>query len=90
MGYSKHKFNTINMLYPLKLSNNKTPPDPDPEISGGGRSSRTLDKGGGSVFPKIFLALQASVWWKNKGRGRDPPGPSTGFATVSDLKTYRL
>ena len=71
MGYSKHEFNTINMLYPLKkLSYSKNPPDSDPEISGGGgRSYRTLDEGGGSVFQKIFLALQASVGSKNKGGG---------------------
>ena len=46
-------------------------PDPDYEISGV-RSSRTLDKGGGgAVSKKMFSALRASVWSKNKG-GPDP------------------
>ena len=38
-------------------------PDPDPEIRGGGRSSRPLDKGGG--LEKNFL--RASVLSKNRG-----------------------
>ena len=44
-------------------------PDPDPEIRGGGWSSRPLDKRGGSG--KSFL--RASVWSKNKGEA----GPLT-------------
>ena len=49
--------------------------DPDLEIRGGGWSSRPLDKGGGPVSKKrIFSALRASVWSKNKGLA-EPPGP---------------
>ena len=62
-------------------------PDPDVEVRGegwggggggerSGRSSRPLDKRGSPVSKKIFSALRASVWSKNKG-----PGPSPGFAT---------
>ena len=51
-------------------------PDPDPEISRVGRSSRPLDKGKWEegVVPQFFFsALRASVWSKNKGgRGRAP------------------
>ena len=40
-----------------------------------GRSSRPLDKGGGGkVSKKIFAALWASVWSKNKG-GAPLPWP---------------
>ena len=42
------------------------------KVAGGGGSSRPLDKGG-LVSQKIFSALPASVWSKNK-RG-SPPGP---------------
>ena len=46
-----------------------TVPDPDLEIRRG-RSSRLLERGGwGAVSKKIFSALQASVWSKNKGEG---------------------
>ena len=46
---------------------NKTVPDPDLEIRGGGQSSRPLGKGGGgAVSRKFFLALRASVWSKTK------------------------
>ena len=38
-------------------------PGPDPQKRGGGRS------------PKIFFALWASVWSKNKGGGADPRAP---------------
>ena len=67
----------------------KSVPDPDIEVRGegwgevggwgggrSGRSSRPLDKRGSLVSKKIFSALRASVWSKNKG-----PGPSPGFAT---------
>ena len=53
-------------------------PNPDLEIRGG-QSSRTFDKGGGSP-KKIFSALWASVWSKNR-RGSRPLGPSPGSAT---------
>ena len=39
--------------------------------------------GGGGVSKKFFLALQASVWSKNKGGGQ---GPSPGSATATDFK----
>ena len=47
---------------------NKTVPDPDLEIRGGGQSSRPLGKGGGGGRSpeKFFLALRASVWSKTK------------------------
>ena len=49
---------------------NKTVPDPDLEIRGGGQSSRPLGKGGGGGGgrspEKFFLALRASVWSKTK------------------------
>ena len=52
-------------------------PDPDVQIRGA-RLFRPLDKGvgGGRSPKKIFSALRASVWSKNKGRGalRPPPG----------------
>ena len=59
-------------------------PDPDLEISGVGRSSRPLDKGGGGrgiVPPIFFSALRASVWSKNKG-GREGAGPLVGSAAA--------
>ena len=49
---------------------------------GGGRSSGPLDKAGGRSPKKIFSALRASVWTKNKGGGGGaPPGPSPGSGT---------
>ena len=56
--------------------------DPDLQIrwSGGGRSSRPLDKGE-AVSKNIFSVLRASVWSKNKGEP-GPPGPSPGSATA--------
>ena len=48
-------------------------------LSGGSRSPS--DKGG-PVCKKIFSALGASFWSKNKG-GPGPPGPSPGSATAS-------
>ena len=59
-------------------------PDPDLEIKGGGRLFRPLDKRGGGgwgapVSKKLFSALWASVWPKNKEGG---PGPSPGSATA--------
>ena len=41
---------------------------PDSEINWGGA-------GGGLVYQKIFSALRASVWSKNKEEGARPPGP---------------
>ena len=46
-----------------------------------------LRKGGGGggvggLPKKCFSALRASVWSKNRGRGRTPPGPSPESATV--------
>ena len=39
------------------------------------------------VSKKIFLALQASVWFKNKGGDQGPsPSPSPGSATATDFK----
>ena len=56
---------------------NGGPGHPDPEI-----------KWGGPVWKKIFSALWASVWSKNKRGARappppPPPGPSPGSDTVS-------
>ena len=58
-------------------------PFPDLEIRGGGWSSRPLDKGEGPSPKKLFSALRASGWSKNKvgGRGTGPPDPSPGSAT---------
>ena len=47
------------------------PGHPDPEIRGKGG-------GGGAVSKKIFSALRASVWSKNKWGGGGGPGPSPG------------
>ena len=53
--------------------------DPDPEISGGG------GVGGRPSIPKMFWALRASVWSKNRrGRGSHP-GPSTTGMYVPNL-----
>ena len=58
-------------------------PDPDIEIrrrgwgsSGGGGSSRPLEKRGGGLEKKIFRP-----WSQNKWGGGGGPGPSTGSAT---------
>ena len=48
--------------------------DADLQIRGAGRSSTPWDKGGGGGLQKIFSALQASFWSKNKG-GRPPQAP---------------
>ena len=48
---------------------------PDPEIRGVGG-------GGGRPPYKLFSALWASFWSKNKGGGPGLPGPSPGSATV--------
>ena len=37
---------------------------------------------------KLFSARLTSVWFKNKGWGPEPPGPSPGF-TTNDV-SYRL
>ena len=60
-------------------------PDPDFEMGGegggGGRgegrwSSTPLHKGWGAGLPKqFFLALRASVWFKNKGERAPPLDP---------------
>ena len=57
-------------------------PDPDLKIRGGkgARSSRPFDKrGGGGLQKKLFSALRASVWSKNKGGWAGPPGPLPWF-----------
>ena len=51
---------------------NGGPGHPDPEI-----------KWGGPVWKKIFSALWASVWSKNKRAPPPPPGPSPWSDTVS-------
>ena len=75
-GFVAH--NVIRLIVFLGYS---TVPDPDLEIRRG-RSFRLLDKGGGAASKKIFSALRASVWSKNKGEGR---GPSPGSATALAL-----
>ena len=47
---------------------------PDPEIRWGGAVSKTF-----------FSALRVSVWSKNKGGRPDPPYPSPGSATETDV-----
>ena len=52
---------------------------------------RPLDKAGGAVSKKMFSALRASVWSKNKGEeGAGPLGPSPGSATVSGRRSLSL
>ena len=51
---------------------------------GGGRLSRTLDKGR-AVSKKCFLAFRVSVWSKNKGEA-GPPDPFPGSATDLQYK----
>ena len=71
-------------------------PDPDLEMGGGGGSSRPFDGGGGWFPKKIFLALQASVWSKNKGGGRAGMWQGRNVVVVeassqmSGKKTYSL
>ena len=51
-------------------------PDTDLEIRGG----VVIQSGGGQSPKKIFLALRASVWSKNKSEGRQVPlDPSPGM-----------
>ena len=53
--------------------------DPDLQIRGA-RSSRPWDKGGGGWSPKkFFLALQSSVWSKNKGGPDTSPRSATAI-----------
>ena len=52
---------------------------PDFQISGSGGHADPEIRVGGTVSIKIFLALWASVWSKNKGVG--PPGLSLGSTT---------
>ena len=64
---------------------------------GSGPSDKTRGGGGGSDHPdpeiggrskkKNFSDLGASVWSKNKGMARAPPGPSPRSATVSAINT---
>ena len=50
-----------------------TVPDPDLEIrDGGGHPDPKIRGGGRPVSKKIFSALRASVWSKNKGWARAP------------------
>ena len=57
--------------------------DPDLQIRGRGADP---DIKGGAVSKKIFSALWASVWSKNKGgQGPGPLGPSPGSATAKCL-----
>ena len=61
--------------------------DPDLEISGGGQSSRSSDKGG-PVSKKKFSALRASLWSKTRRWGAlwapplDPPLCPAGYLQV--------
>ena len=62
-----------------KISTRVAVADADLQIRGGGRVGviQPWDKGGsGARLQKIFSALWASVWSKNKG-GVGPPGPLT-------------
>ena len=63
--------------------------DPDPQIRGKGRAGGQVQGGhpdpeirGSSVSKKIFSALRASVWSKNRGGGGGSPGPLPRSATV--------
>ena len=64
--------------------------DPDPQIRGKGRAGGQVQGGhpdpeirGSSVSKKIFSALRASVWSKNRGGGgAGSPGPLPRSATV--------
>jgi len=57
-------------------------PDTDLEISGGGGGViQTLRQEGGTVSKNFFSTLRVSVWFKNRGEGPGPPGPSRGSAT---------
>ena len=68
-------------------------PDPDLEIRGGPWSSRPLQKGGGRggglVSKKIFLALRASVWFKNRG-GVAPRAPPLDPPLMAKLYILKL
>ena len=58
--------------------------DPDLQIRGEGHGHpdpRPCDKRGDSVSNKMFSALWAPVWSKNK-EGLGPLGPSPGSATI--------
>ena len=64
-------------LYTVKVDY-FTVADPDlpmREGGGGGRSSRPRDKVGGPGLQKVFSALRASFWSKNKGEGRATRAP---------------
>ena len=70
-----------------------TVPDPDFEIrgggGGGGGSSRLLDKGRGDWSrKKIFPALRALVWSKNRGGRGGPAGPLPWIRHCVNLESY--
>ena len=74
----------------MNFSNYFTVADPDFQRRGaGGGGGSHLDpqiREGGRSPKKIFSALQASVWSKNKGGGgAGPPGPSPGSATALSI-----
>ena len=66
--------------------------DSDLQVIGGGHPEPEIRRGPG--LQKIFLALRASVWSKNKGgRGPSPPGPYPGSAAglgnlITGVLTY--
>ena len=62
--------------------------DSDPQKRGWGWGGGGLGghpdseiRGGACLKKKLFSALRASFWSKNKG-GHGPPGPSRGSATI--------
>ena len=66
--------------YPEGYQREHTVADPDLQIGEGGVGHLDPEKRGGSL-KKFFSALRTSVWSKNKGDARAPPGPSPGSAT---------
>ena len=53
----------------------------------GGHPDPEMRVGGGAVSKKIFSALRASFWSKNKG-GPGQPSSSPGPATVKQVTRY--
>ena len=86
VGYSKPELGTINMLYfpptPLKQVSYYTPTSPLRPLSIG--AGHPVPEIRGGVSKKIFSALWASFWSKNKGGGR-PPGPSLAPPLLSSV-----